>query len=68
MSTQIQPVKDHDGYVRDTSTGAILATDSRGLKQYKLKRKRDKTLLDDINNLKKEMSEIKSLLVKIVDK
>ena len=54
-------VEGHDGLVRDETSGAILNHDSSAIEA----RRRIKHLgsaLDDINMLKDEVSEIKSLL------
>ena len=52
-------VKGHDGLVRDKNTGAIINLDDSAI----VARRKSKQLssLDDINMLKNEVSEIKSL-------
>lgn len=64
-----------DKYVRDDSTGALLNTDNAGLEAYKkrklnLKRKDNQIseMSKDINNLKEDLFEIKSVLQTIVQK
>jgi len=64
-----------DKYVRDDATGALLNTDNAGLEAYKkrklnLKRKDNQIaeMSKDINNLKEDLFEIKSVLQTIVQK
>jgi hypothetical protein len=62
-------IEHSDNYVRDRHSKAILSADSGGLEAYKRTRERMKqiqTYGDDINNLKTEFSEIKSLLQQIL--
>jgi hypothetical protein len=73
--TEYIKVKDHPNLARDTNSRAIVNTNmaayeaavkrSRAVKQQK-DELRD--AVRDINNLKCEMHEIKSLLLKLVDK
>lgn len=68
-------VKDEPGYVRDMHSRAIICVDSSGLEAYKLQKRarlnqknQINRLTDDVNQLKEEMSEIKNLLVRLLDK
>ena len=54
-------VEGHDGLVRDQNTGAILNLDDSAI-EARRKSKHLGSALDDINMLKNEVSEIKSLL------
>jgi hypothetical protein len=55
----------NDKYVRSASNpGVVINTDVEGLKAYKLQKKR----LQDIDNLKEEINEIKSLLTQLLQK
>jgi len=58
-------VKGHDGLVRDETTGAILNHNDSAI-QARRKQKHLSSALDDINMLKDEISEIKSLLRELV--
>ena len=58
-------VKGHDGLVRDETTGAILNHNDSAI-QSRRKQKQLSSALDDINMLKDEISEIKSLLRELV--
>jgi|TARA_B100002019_G_scaffold179776_1_gene155249 hypothetical protein len=58
-------VSGHDGLVRDETTGAILNRDDSAI-QARRKQKQLNSALDDINNLKDEVSEIKALLRELI--
>lgn len=62
-------VKGSPGLVRDPRTNAILNTDQSILARQKQRLnayKKEKALDDKINNLEKDLSEIKELLKKLV--
>lgn len=62
-------VKDHDSLLRDPKTGAIVnANKGEFLKHVEARRKmhRIETVVDDINNLKDEIFEIKALLRELI--
>ena len=68
-------VKDHDGLVRDLSSGAIINTNRSEYESYMKARERamenDLKIAqqsEDINNLKNSVSEIKELLQILVQK
>ena len=61
-------VQDHEDYVRDSSTNAIINTDIKSYKQYMTKINAQKQTKEDIRDLQNEMSEIKELLIKILEK
>ena len=58
-------VKGHDGLVRDETTGAILNHSSSAI-EARRKQKQLSSALDDINMLKDEVSEIKTLLRELI--
>ena len=58
-------VKGHDGLVRDQNTGAILNLDDSAI-EARRKSKHLGSALDDINKLKNEVSELKSLLRELI--
>ena len=58
-------VKGHDDLVRDKNTGAIINLDDSAITARR-KSKQLGSALDDINMLKTEVSEIKSLLKELV--
>ena len=63
-------LKDTAKYVRDEHSKGLVSKDLTGLHAYKLHRERMTKIQDfenDINNMKKEMLDIKNLLQRIVD-
>ena len=58
-------VSGHDGLVRDENTGAIINVDNAAI-EARRKSKQLNSALQDINMLKDEVSEIKSLLRELV--
>ncbi len=58
-------VQGHDGLVRDQKTGAIINLDDSAI-EARRKSKHLGSALDDINMLKTEVSEIKSLLRELI--
>jgi hypothetical protein len=58
-------VSGHDGLVRDQNTGAIINVDNSAI-EARRKSKHLNSALEDINMLKDEISEIKSLLRELV--
>ena len=58
-------VDGHDGLVRDLNTGAIINQDVSAIDARK-KSKHLSSALDDINMLKNEVSEIKTLLRELI--
>ena len=59
-------VDGHDGLVRDVNTGAIINRDDSAI-EARRKSKQLSSALEDINMLKNELIEIKSLLREIVN-
>ena len=66
-------VQGYDSLVRDTSTNAIINTSTSDYQIYMQRRQARETQSDmirgavkEINNLKKELREIKELLVKVI--
>ena len=71
---ELVPVQDHKHLVRDLETGAILNTDEKvaeGLRMAKKSRQKTKDQLEintnDINSIKTELSEIKTMLRTLID-
>ena len=58
-------VEGHDGLVRDQKTGAILNLDDSAI-EARRKSKHLGSAVDDINMLKNEVSEIKTLLRELI--
>jgi len=71
---ELVQVKDHIHLVRDLETGAILNTDDKvaeGLRMAKKSRQKTKDQLEtntnDINSIKNELTEIKTMLRTLID-
>ena len=62
------PVKDHKNLYRDEKSGAILNTDTDAFKQYKKMKRFKSNQKDEIERMKQDIEEIKSLLREIVKK
>lgn len=61
-------IKNNPGLVKDNKTNAILSVDNDGLKAYKQQRERirqNNGMLDDINNIKQELIELRGILKQI---
>jgi hypothetical protein len=68
-------VKGHDGLVRDPSSGAIINTSRSEYEQYmenlRIAEEREKEISQhtvEINNIKNELQDIKTLLLQLVNK
>ena len=69
MMNQYLKVKDEEGLVRDTSSSAILNTDSLALQSYKTRKAKEAAIdrvLKEHDELKNELREIKGLLKDLV--
>lgn len=69
MSGKYLKVKDSEGLVRDADSKAILNTDNMALMAYKAKKQKEamiNRIIEENSELKKEVSEIKALLEKLV--
>ena len=62
------PVKDHKNVYRDEKSGEILNKDTDGFKQYKKMKRFKSNQRDEIERMKQDIEEIKSLLREIVKK
>jgi len=69
MTVVYEKVQDSPGLLRDVSSRAILNADSSAIMAYKRQRSHQHNIneaLSDINTLKSEMSEIKGLLMQLL--
>jgi hypothetical protein len=64
----LQKVKGHTNLMRDKRTGAILNMDRAGIAQAKARKSAQIEQAKRIDNLEKEITEIKSLLSQIAEK
>lgn len=69
------PIKGHDGWFKDKSSGSIDCANKSTYDQYMLSVKSEKekeeemrTLQKDVSDLKSDMGDIKSLLLTLVQK
>jgi hypothetical protein len=60
-------IKNEDVYKKDLQTGAVLATNNENLLAYRNQRKHYRMVMNDINNIKREMKEIKEILGFIIN-
>jgi hypothetical protein len=65
---QYVKVKDHEDLVREKNNSAILNVDADALSKYKMRRELERKRNEEIDELKKDVSEIKSLLLQMIDK
>jgi hypothetical protein len=71
MSDKYLKVIDHPELVRDTKSKAILNVDSSGLNKYKEERNfrmKLQNVVEDNDQIKKDISEIKELLERLIKK
>ena len=61
------PVEGHSNLFRDRNTGAIVNNDSSGYSQYKKMKQRRQTEREELDTLKKDIDEIKSLLKELTN-
>ncbi len=61
-------VEGNSGLVRDRTTGAILNANSTEIQKARLKKNKEKQQEQEIQELKKDVSEIKVLLTKLIEK
>ena len=64
----LQKIKGHTHLMRDKRTGAILNMDRAGISQARSPKISQQQQVERINNLEKEIADIKSLLSQIAEK
>ena len=62
------PVEGHQNLFRDEKTGAIVNRDSNGYSQYMLQRRRNFDKQAELDEMKKEIDALKSLLNELASK
>ena len=62
------PVEGHQNLFRDEKTGAIVNRDSNGYSQYMLQRRRNFDKQAELDEMKKEIDTLKSLLNELASK
>lgn len=61
-------IKDNEDLVRDQNSSAVLNVDTDALSKYKARREQQRKKDKEIEDLKRDVSEIKSLLLQMIDK
>ena len=61
-------IEGHEGYVKNPNNGVVLNVNSEEIKAARKKKALRKQQEEDINNLKNEVSDIKNMLNKIIEK
>ena len=61
-------VDGHEGYVKNTDTGVVLNVNKAEIEAARKRKALKKQQEEDINNLKNEVSDIKNMLGKIIEK
>ena len=64
-------VKENPELVRDMDSKAVLNTNLTALQAYKKKREKQQEIesaIDDINNMKQDINDLKTLMQRILDK
>ena len=61
-------VEGNSGLVRDRETGAILNANTTEIQKARLKKNKEKQREQEIQELKKDVSEIKVLLTKLIER
>mgnify|MGYP000680375054 CR=1 FL=1 len=64
----IAKIKGDSTLVRDTNSNAVLSTDMNSLESYRARRKTHDESRQEFQTLKDEVSEIKKILLEIVNK
>jgi hypothetical protein len=59
-------IEGEEDLVRDNKTQAVLNTNNNSLEAYKMRRDAQRNMLNDVNSLKEEISEIKNLLYQLI--
>ena len=55
-------------YVRDINSKAVLNTNKKALDSYKVARKRKMNEIEDINNMKRDIAELKEMIKTLLGK
>jgi len=58
-----------DGFKRRSDNqGAVINVDKNGLQAYKIRREKETNKLNEINSIREEVAELKSLLSQVLEK
>jgi len=61
-------ITDEEELIRDVDTRAVLNSNMSSLEKYKARRNKEREMNDDVQNLKQDVSEIKSLLKQLLNR
>ena len=59
-------IKDNENLVRDAETNAVLNTDLTALERYRMRRDVEKSRDKELQNLRDDINDIKSLLTQLI--
>jgi len=65
---EVVNIQDNEDLIRDVSTRAILNSDMSSLEKYRARRNKEREMNDDVQNLKQDVNEIKSMLRQLLEK
>jgi hypothetical protein len=65
---EVVKIQDNEDLIRDVSTRAILNSDMSSLEKYRARRNKEREMNDDVQNLKQDVNEIKSMLRQLLEK
>ena len=65
---RLEKVKENSNLVRNSFNRAILNTDIEGLKAYKVRKNKEQKVTSEINTMKQDINELKTLMQRILDK
>ncbi len=65
---EFAPIENQEALIRDTKNGAVLNKDLSSLQKYRAKREKDRQMRQEFDQMKHDMSEIKTLLHKLVNR
>lgn len=65
---EVVKIQDNEDLIRDVSTRAILNSDMSSLEKYRARRNKEREMNDDVQNLKQDVNEIKSMLKQLLEK
>lgn len=68
MKQKFLKIENENNFIKDTTNGALINTNNQALLAYKKQKKSSNSLKNDVEQLKRDITEIKDLLVKIIDK
>lgn len=66
--TEYIKVEGHSSLMRDSESSAIVSTDTNAWSLYKLRKENYKKQVEEINNIKSDMNDIKQILNQLVEK